>query len=205
MAQKETAEQKLLKIIEATKKAQAVASGASGNSVAAVVKKPSTRFWLTVQQLNWVLIVVTIAGFFYFLIELRNGFGLVLQDVEFSVEDVIPPESLKLFVPQVNSIAYYLDKMSGRDLFKPYEKKDVGSAETPTDKASLENKMSKYKMVGVAWLDVPESATVMIEDKNNSTTRFLKEGDKIDDVTVKTIFTNKVVFSYANEEIVIKL
>ncbi len=203
MAQKETAEQKLLKIIEATKKSQAAASGAGGT--VAIAKKPAARIPFTSRQLNMVLIIATVMGLFYFLFELRNGLGLVRQDVVFSVEDVLPQESLKLFVPQIKSIAYYLDKMSSRDLFKPYEKKEDGSSVTPTEKAALEKKMSKYKVVGVAWLDVPESATVMIEDKSNSTTRFLKEGDKIDDVTVKTIFTNKVVFSYANEEIVIKL
>jgi hypothetical protein len=203
MAQKETAEQKLLKIIEATKKSQAAASGAGGT--VAIAKKPAARIPFTSRQLNMVLIFATIMGLFYFLLELRNGLGLVKQDVVFSVEDVLPQESLKLFVPQIKSIAYYLDKMSSRDLFKPDEKKEDGSSAMPTEKAALEKKMFKYKVVGVAWLDVPESATVMIEDKSNSTTRFLKEGDKIDDVTVKTIFTNKVVFSYANEEIVIKL
>ena len=65
--------------------------------------------------------------------------------------------------------------------------------------------MSKYKLVGVAWLDVPESATVMLEDTGKHETHFLKEGDKIEDVKVKTIYTDRVVFSYANEEITIKL
>ena len=65
--------------------------------------------------------------------------------------------------------------------------------------------MSKYKIVGIAWLDVPESATVMLEDTTTRMTRFLKEGDKIEDVIVKTIYTDRVVVGYANEEIVIKL
>lgn len=203
MAQKETAEQKLLKIIEATKKAQSTASGTGG--AVAVAKKPVARIPFTSRHLNILLVVAMIMGLLYFLIELRSGLGLVSQDVLFSVENVLPGEPLNLFVPQVKSIAYYLDKMSSRDLFKPYEKKEDGASATPSVKAALEKRMSKYKIVGVAWLDVPESASVMIEDKSNSTTRFLKEGDKIDDVTVKTIFTNKVVFSYANEEIVIKL
>ena len=69
----------------------------------------------------------------------------------------------------------------------------------------LQSKMSKYKIVGVAWLDVPESATAMLEDIGKKETHFLREGDKIEDVKVKTIFTDRVVFSYANEEITIKL
>ena len=65
--------------------------------------------------------------------------------------------------------------------------------------------MSKFKMVGIAWLDVPESATVMLEDTATHMTHFLKEGDKVEDVIVKIIYTDRVVFSRANEEITIKL
>jgi hypothetical protein len=201
MAKKETAEQKLLKIIEATKKAQAVSSG----EAVAVAPKKASRLPITLKHLNIALIVAVVTGLFYFLFELRNGVVLLGEDVSFSVESVVPKESLNLFVPQMKGIAFYLDKMSARDLFKPYEKKDVGVAGTPSGKAMLEKKMSKFRVVGVAWLDVPESATIMIEDKANGTTRFLKEGEKIDDVTVKTIYTDRVVVGYDNEEIVIKL
>ena len=87
----------------------------------------------------------------------------------------------------------------------PEEVKKAAEKAAAPDDGGLQTKMSKYKLVGVAWLDVPESATVMLEDIAKHETHFLKEGDKIEDVKVKTIYTDRVVFSYANEEITIKL
>ena len=57
----------------------------------------------------------------------------------------------------------------------------------------------------MAWLDLPESASIMIEDSQTKTTYFLKTGEKLEDVTIKTIYTDRVVFSYENEETTIKL
>lgn len=196
--QKETAEQKLLKIIEASKKTSTQEAKVS------VSTKSSSRLSFTIRHLNGLLVVALVAAVFYFIVELNNGFALISDEASISPEGTNKTVvSLKL--PQQKNISVYLNQMSMRDLFKPYEAKDTTTSPMSSDKAVLEKKMSEYRLVGIAWLDVPETVTVMIENKANKTTRFLKEGDKIDDVTVKTIFTNKVVFSYANEEIVIKL
>ena len=65
--------------------------------------------------------------------------------------------------------------------------------------------MSKYKLVGIAWLDLPETASVMIEDTQKNETFFLKQGEQLEGVTVKTIYTDRAVFSHENEETTIKL
>ena len=201
MAKKETAEQKLLKIIEATKKAQDSSSGAVASSIG---KKPSGRLALNIQQFNYLLVVAVVASLIYLGYEVRNGMELLQQSFSVSANTAASTGALNLFVPQTKGISYYLDKISSRNIFQPYEKKDAGPGST-TAKAALEKKMQKYKLVGVAWLDVPESATVMLEDTSNGVTRFLKEGEKLEDVTVKTIYTDRVVIGYENEEIVIKL
>jgi hypothetical protein len=202
MAQKETAEQKLLKIIQATKKAQ---EGSSASMSLSSPRRSSSFFAINVHHVNYLLIIAVIVSFLYLGFELRNGISLMQEDVSISVDKAIPKQTSNLFVPQMKSVAYYLDKITARNIFQPYEKKDPGTQVVATVRANFEKKMQKYRLVGVAWLDVPESATVMIEDKASGITRFLKEGDKLEDVTVKTIYTDRVVIGYENEEIVIKL
>ena len=203
MAQKETAEQKLLKIIEASKKAQAGASAGSALQVAP--KKQSRTIAISLQQINYFLIVAVVASLLYLGYELRNGMALLQNDIVIPVQNSTPQAPLDLFVPQTKSVAFYLDKIGARNIFQPYVQKDADVQVVATVRAGFEKKMQKYRLVGVAWLDVPESATAMIEDKSNGVTRFLKEGDKLEDVTVKTIYTDRVVVGYENEEIVIKL
>ncbi len=201
MAKKETAEQKLLKIIEATKKAQDSVSGMP----APAVKKPVGVLSVSVQQFNYLLLVAVMASAIYCAYEINNGMALLNRNFSVSVATSMHSDALNLFVPQVKSLSYYLDKINSRNIFQPFEKKETADQGVVTAKAVLEKKVQNFKLVGVAWLDMPESATVMIEDKTNGVTSFLKEGEKLEDVTIKTIFTDRVVIGYENEEIVIKL
>ncbi len=209
MAKKESAEEKLLKIIEAAKKAKAASSvapsAAPSGAPAMALAKHSPKFSISIQQINVVLIIGVLASLFFLGYEVKNGLTLLEQAANISVDTKTSKESLNLLIPQVKSISYYLDKAGSRNIFRPYEQQVVEGVTVTSAKAALEKKMSKYKLVGIAWLDVPESATVMLEDTSTHMTHFLKEGDKIEEVTVKTIYTDRVVFSYANEEIITKL
>jgi hypothetical protein len=202
IAKKETAEEKLLKIIEATQKAKGLSLAAAVAPSAA--RASQRRVSISVQQINVFLIAALLAGFLFFVNEIRIGSVLLGEDVTIAVDAVAPKDAKSVAVPQMKSVTYYLEKMTARNIFQPYDKK-AAEQSVVASKVTLQTKLSKYKLVGVAWLDVPESATVMIEDIAKKETRFLREGDKIEDVTVKTIYTDRVVFSYANEEITIKL
>jgi len=201
MAKNETAEQKLLKIIEATKKAQDSASGVP----APAVKRSGGVLFINVQQFNYLLLLAVMVGAIYCAYEISNGMALLNKNFSVRVAAASHADALNLFVPQVKSLSYYLDKINSRNNFQPFEKKEAAAQGAVTAKAVLEKKTQNFKLVGVAWLDMPESATVMIEDKSNGVTSFLKEGDKLEDVTIKTIFTDRVVIGYENEEMVIKL
>ena len=201
MAKKETAEEKLLKIIEATKKAQDPGSG--GGSPSGVVKR-SRRFAVGAKQINLVLVVCVVASLVFLAYEVNSGLSLLREDVNISADGQGVRGTPNVFAQKTSNFSYYLEQINSRNIFKPYEK-IVTAAEVTSAQAALEKMMSKYKMVGVAWLDTPESATVMLEDTSTRMTHFLREGEKIEDVTVKTIFTDRVVVSYANEEMVIKL
>ncbi len=203
MAQKETAEQKLLKIIEASKKAQAVPKGDAPSRPSPQASR--RQFAFNVRQFNVVLIVCMVASALFFAYEIKSGVSLTAEDVDFSVDNSASKDVANQFVPQMKSVGYYLDKIKSRNIFQPYEAKPEVKEAVTTNLMALEKKMSKFKIVGIAWLDVPESATVMLEDTATHMTHFLKQGDKVEDVIVKIIYTDRVVFSRANEEITIKL
>ena len=202
MAKKETAEEKLLKIIEATKKAKGLSSSAVLSP--SVARTSQRKISVSVHQINVFLLAALLAGFLFLVNEIHSGNMLLNQDVTIAVDAAAPANIQSPALPQMKNVSYYLDKISLRNIFQPYDKKAAEDKEAASH-ISLQTKMSKYKIVGVAWLDLPESATVMVEDIAKRETVFLREGDKIEDVKVKTIYTDRVVFSYANEEITIKL
>lgn len=194
---RETAEQKLLKIIEA--------GGAAGKTAKAVKRPAKSSPLVSIRHLNQLLILGLIACIGILGYEIKNGVTYLQQPVDLSVAAVVPSRSIVAFTPPAKSLAYFLDTINTRNIFKPYEEKvEQGTSKTPV-KPTLARIMDKYKLVGIAWLDLPETASVMIENKETGLTQFLREGEKLDDVTVKAIFTDRVVFSYENEEITIKL
>jgi hypothetical protein len=204
MVKKESAEEKLLKIIEANKKAKIASSAASATPSMALAKH-SPKFSFSAPQINLLLIVGVLASLFFLIYEVKSGMGLLEQKVSISVDAKASKDPVNLLIPQMKGLSYYFEKTGSRNIFRPYERPEAGAVSVTSARAVLEKKMAKYKLVGIAWLDLPESATVMLEDSATHMTHFLREGDKIEDVTVKTIYTDRAVFSYANEEIITKL
>lgn len=189
----ETAESKLLKIIEATKKEE-------GSFVSASSQKKGLSF--QVQHLNAILILAVLASVAYMGYEIKMGMDLLASNIDITVNKKVETFG-KDVLSNPKNVEYYLSRFENRNVFTPFEEEVVENANA--DVQTLETKMNKYALVGVAWLDVPESASVMIENKENGETHFLQEGDKIDDVTLKIIYIDRAVFGYENEEIVIKL
>ena len=192
---KESAEEKLLKMMQKT-----APSGAVRSSVPSSPKK-KFKLSFSVKALNSILFLGILACVIALFFEMRSGFSLLHQSVEF------PPETKKgltlsdIALPSTPSLEYYLQKINERNIFRPYVPKVAKKAAVQ----GLVQLMSKYKLVGIAWLDLPETATVMIEDLRNKETFFLKQGEQLEGVTVKTIYTDRAVFSHENEETTIKL
>ncbi len=203
MAKKETAEEKLLKIIEATQKAKEAALVVAP---ASIPKKSSpSRIAVSLRQINLVLFLTVVAGFIFMVMELLNGRSRLDAQVRIAVDLPVVQDEGSVSIPRMKEASWYLGKVSARNIFQPFEKRAAAEQALPSDRVVMQAKMAKYKFVGVAWLDIPESATVMLENLTTKETRFLREGDKLEGVTVKTIYTDRAVFSYANEEITIKL
>jgi hypothetical protein len=197
---KETAEQKLLKILETSGQIP------SGNPVSggARPKMAPVKMQFSVKMLNTLLVIGIVVCLAMLGYEFQSGSALMHKQVDFSLDQPSTRHSLDLSESKPKDIAYYAQKISERNIFKPYEKEVLDKTNAPV-KPTLAKKLSKYKLVGVAWLDLPETASVMFEDTASGGTLFLREGEKLDDVTIKAIYTDRAVLSYENEEITIKL
>lgn len=192
---KETAEQKLLKALQ--KKA--------GSPVAPTPKKSLKpfNFSFSIFDLNKILIVGIILCVIFLVLQLRSGVSLLHQEIDFADEiKASTPRTDESVLPKVRDVKYYINSFGNRNIFKPY---DISLGNAAQGQPNLAKRLSKYKLVGVAWLDLPTSATVMIEDTQTKTTYFLKTGEQLEGVTIKTIYTDRVVLSYENEETTIKL
>lgn len=200
MAQKETAEQKLLKMIEAS-------SGGAVTGAKTQQKVAKKQNILTIiKTSNLVLLFVGIGSVLLVLNEINSGTRRLGGRVQFSVEGgavkrVMNPESL---VPAVQRLSFYLTGVNRRNIFLPFEEvaAKTGSENGKNLKASEEIK--KLKLVGVSWLDSVDSASIMIEDTEKQTTYFLKKGEKLGDIIVKTIYADSALLGYDNEEIILK-
>ncbi len=189
---KESAEEKLLKMMQKP-----------GSPVAAKRPLPPSKkfkFSFSITTLNTFLFIGIVVCILALAYEMKSGFSLLNQPVKFSVEPKTDAAS-DTALPSMPSADYYLQKISERDIFKPYVPKTAKAAAME----GLTHQMSRYKLVGIAWLDLPETASVMLEDKEKHTMYFLKQGEQLEGVTVKAIYTDRAVFSHENEETTIKL
>ena len=201
IAKKETAEQKLLKMIE-------VADGAPIES-ARTQKKVHKKQNLIglIKTINKILFIGVIVAGLFLANEIVAGIRLLGQNPQFdagqkNVANVAGEENP---VPQAQRLSYYLSAVKQRNIFQPFETSATQSVvEVSSKNARIAKKTSGLRLVGVSWLDSIESASVMVEDVDNKVTYFLQKGEKIGDVTVKTIYADSVELGYENEEIIIR-
>jgi hypothetical protein len=97
------------------------------------------------------------------------------------------------------AVAYYLDKVAVRDIFKMGPKNPLIAKGGPSEKAMEAAK--NLKLVGISWSDNPDA---MIEDSKAMRTFFVKRGDVIGDIKIEAIFKDKVVLNFAGEDIDLK-
>jgi len=233
MAKKETAEQKLLRIIEdgggapaAGAEPQVAVASAAAQDIAAAVKGTGISIppvfgvlsekiqalsggllgkSFGLKQLNVVLIVFIICtavalGIFY-----KSESGMVDKAVHFS-KMLEPSDTASLIrvLPQYEPLASFLEVILKRNLFRPYEKKEEVVTDAPTGSEKVAAKVKDLKLVGISWLDAPDSASIMVEN-TEGTTLFLKVGDTVSDVLVKKIYVDRVIFSYDDQEMEVRL
>ncbi len=197
--QKETAEQKLLKMIEGS-------AGSPASEQKASKKKEDV---LSVIKLaNRLLVFGLIVAVLFVFLQIKSGIELNSKkiDVDSTRVNVTQANIKKAIVPLLQRLSFYLSGTTRRNIFLPYEAKlkKSGMSAKGSGSSNIAKITRNFKLVGVSWLDTVESASVMIEDINKSETYFLQQGEKIGDITVKTIYADGVEFGYKDEEIIIR-
>ena len=200
--QKETAEQKLLKMIEVSHDA----GGAPGGKSQKAVQKQGVL--AVVKLINFFLIFVVVGFIVLIAFNVQSGLAYLNEPIRFNVDQNTAkmPAKTDNLVPTVQRSAYYLASVEKRNMFQPYEPADTQAAQAAVASTKMNQLLSKLKLVGVSWLDTVDSASVMIEDTENSKTYFLRRGEKIENsnITVKTIYADSAVLGYDNEEMTIR-
>lgn len=229
---KETAEQKLLKIIENPRDSAPPASNAdqdTAEKVAAAVKGPAISslalppflnpildlfkgkipagFSLGLKEINIFLGVGSAIVMIFFIGNVLSGIELLKNKDSFTVTfEAKNGKEIVTFAPTLKQISEYLDNINKRNIFQPFEKKAVEKATAlPAEANNIAAMAKDLKLVGISWLDSPASASAMIEDTQTGITYFLKPGETIKEMTIKTIYADRVILSYQGEEAIIKL
>lgn len=163
------------------------------------------------KDLNLKLINV---GFSIILGVLMVAIGVNTNRAQPSVKDLstrlatsTPPAHEQPVVATLRPLGEYVGEVETRDLFhpapppKPKEPQPkVAAAAKPPEPAPLDNlreKVKTLKLVGIAWGVTP---IAMIEDTARRETSFVKAGQVINQIKVKTILKDRVVLSHGAAE-----
>lgn len=241
---KETAEQKLLKIIEQSQKAEAAQNpqasqqetlagkpqpgkaskvaqdvSASINSTGLPSFSPQgllslvnnfdlSKITFGLREINYILMLITFVVAVFFVLELTKGTKPLEEKINLSIDAKMAKHQMSRLIPEVKEISEYLEGIAQRNIFQPFEKKVVVEEElivSAEEPAVINTRLKDLKVVGISWLDTPESASVMVEDTVSGITYFLKAGEKIRDVTIDTIYADRVFLRYGDEQMELKL
>lgn len=163
-------------------------------------KQPVARkkFSLNLAMVNRMLMVCAGALFLYLVVDtvasaLQLSHPPILSARKEARGQAAAPHSSPL-----NESAYYLQKVSARDIFKeggrpeaPVQSEEPAPVEANPLTASL-------SLVGISWSANPD---VIIEDKENKRTYFVKRGQNVGEgVKVEAIFKDHVVLSHDGRE-----
>ncbi len=192
---KESAEEKLLKMMKKPASSVGVKPSVSSSP------RPKFKFAFSIGLLNIFLFIGIILCLLALVVEFIAGSAMLGETVKAPLEAKIDSSMSDSGLPSNPSAEFYLQKISERNIFKPYVPKVVKSA----TKNGLAQQLARFKLVGIAWLDLPESASIMINDSQKKEMFFVKQGEQFEGITVKTIYTDRAVFSSQDEEMTIKL
>jgi len=194
----ETAEQKLLKMLEAT-----------SSSPTEEVKKEKEiskqhRLLFNIKFLNYIFIFLIFAGTYFLGKELLASTQLSSQGYDISVKKGITKNRMFSgdIVPAPQRESYYIAIMNKRNIFQPFELEIEEDHPLNPRVSNITKRIKKYKLVGTSWLDSVESASIMIEDTEKKETHFVQKGSEIGDsnIIVKTIYADSALLGYNDEE-----
>jgi len=240
---KDTAESKLLKLIEETdakdKSAGGSSVGAGASAASTAVAAPdATKLFNSVSSVgvgaislppflqkiisiiipgsqrtkgfglhtaNQLLLVLVLIVSVLFVLDFSRGMKESQVQVAFDVKQA-PLDPADEVLPSVMDVVDYVTAVSQRNIFRPFEKKaEEAHVAAPAENQKIKDKVTNLKLVGISWLNTPETATAMIEDKSTSVTHFVKTGEDLQGIKVDVIYADRVEVSFQGEKMTINL
>lgn len=200
---KETAEQKLLKMIEAS-------SGAGPTKALAKTGK-KRNVYAAISAANKVLIIGIILTFIVMGYEFQAGIRNLNQGLDAAATQIAQKKGMSVenLLPTVQRLSFYLASVNRRNIFVPYEEKATATTGVDASNTAIARATKNFRLVGISWMDRVDTASVMIEDTDQKVTYFLHQGEKVKlkdggDIVVKTIYADSVELGFQNEEIIIR-
>ncbi|MEI6631782.1 MAG: hypothetical protein WCL25_04110 [bacterium] len=161
--------------------------------------KEGKAYQLDVKALNSILRLVVLVLAVYFSISLTlavmNSKKILEIELKGSSDKQGSASQTSSFL---KAASYYLEKARERDIFR------MGMKKTPEAKGPSQKILDVtqgLRLVGISWSEDPD---VMIEDTKVNRTYFLKKGQTVENIKLEAVFKDKVILSYAGEEIELK-
>jgi hypothetical protein len=114
---------------------------------------------------------------------------------QYSISSATKAESGFKEIATMKGVAYYIGKLSGRDIFRRQAKANEPMNE-PVFSTKMADMTATLKLVGISMSDDPDA---MVEDTKIEKTFFVKVGSMIGDLRVDDIAKDKVVLKYNKE------
>jgi hypothetical protein len=175
----------------------------------AYLRSPQSYGLKEIQKALTVLIVFVFLGALKDFVQ-----GMEISQRAFHFESGVEIPAIPLaggqgLIPENKNIGDFLNTIVQRNIFQPYEPKEkpvenaVETADSGMRRVTEQAKL--LKLVGVSWLDTPESAAAMIENTESGVTYFLHTGEIINDVLVEKIYADRIIVVYEGEEMELRL
>lgn len=158
---------------------------------------------IRIEEVNlWLKVILCIVGLWWGMVFLQ-GINRFKNIPQFDLPSIdVSSYKVETIPSFLEPDSYYIELVMNRNIFLPFEKKKIKKQPSPLPDI---NKMVKgLHLVGVSWSDNVKERFVMIEDTEKKITYYLREGEKILNLTIKRIYPDKVIISYKNEEVVLR-
>lgn len=157
------------------------------------------------RHLSFCLFTGIIVLIWYLIMALSyNPYGIRLAQKHTKTKEVIkrvPGKQLRL-QPSLQQFPYYGNIFKSHELFKvneEAEESDSGSSQPRIEPAvTIAELVEKFSLMGL--ISVNGTYEAVLQNKQTSHIYYSKEGDTIEELTIKKITSNKVIFQYKKEE-----
>ncbi len=136
-----------------------------------------------------ILVVLTILVVYYAMSKRYN-----IERIAGAVSSIPAPPPRARTIEDFKPGQFYVEEVKRRDIFHPISEK----VKTSVTKSTLQEMAKDLSLAGIYQGVYPEA---MIEDKAAKKTYFLKEGDEIKGLKVKSILKDRIILRYGEEDI----